>query len=898
MTAFRSPAISHRLYRLALRCYPPDFRTAYGTGMRQTFAERRREVPWPLVPVFLLRELFSVMVTGLRYRFSAGSRAALPGGTGGSRRGGMLFGARQDLGFAFRTLGKNLGFTLVTVLTLALGIGANTAIFTIVNSVLLRPLGYDDPDQLVTVWETRRELRFGVPSYPNFVDWREQADGFEDMAFARARGLQRSTSEGVQPLLAALVTEDFFSVLRGRTALGRTFVAEEEQPGAAPVMVLAYGHWLREFGADPAVIGQTLNFENGPYTIVGVMDSSFGYLTEWADGWTPLAPHLPSEQGALNRDFRVDNRVIARLKPGVDMPQAQVQLDAIAARLATAYPASNADTGIQMTRLRDRVLGDVRPGLLVLMVAVGMVLLIACANVANLVLARVIGRSRELAVRGALGAGRMRLVRQLLTENLVLAATGAMLGFVVARAGIAYLAASPPGNLPRAFEIRMDFTVLAFTAGVAVVTTLLFGLVPALQAGRSDFSAVLKDGSRGSAGSRRERLRAGFIVSQIAIASLLLIGAGLLLESFKQLRSVDGGFNRDQLLVLQLEPPRSRYDDATRRSNLYDRVREAVGGLPGVTSAAVVSHPPLVGGWMPTPLEIPGRDLSELWAVLRPTSLDYFRTMEIPVVRGRDFVQRDMSPASAALIVNQRLADVLWPDENPLGQPLTIFKQNPDAPDYGDPIAASVVGVVGNVRLGLGNGVQRPMVYVPQDAHPWRTSALVARVALMVPETAAAIRRTVLAIERDMEVSRLSSMNNMVLDRLSRERFLTNLVGAFAFTALLLASVGIYGVISYVVSQRTGEIGIRMALGARSGDVLKLVLGRGFLLAVVGAGVGVVAAFGLTRLMASLLFGVDPADPMTFGRVTGLLILVALIATFVPARRAAKVEPMIALRQD
>ncbi|MCZ6917987.1 MAG: ABC transporter permease [Gemmatimonadetes bacterium] len=897
MESPRFRALSQGLYRLALRCYPAAFRAAYGTGMLQTFAERRRDVAWARVPVFLLRELVSVAATGLRFRLTTAPGHAPP--PPAKRKSGVLFGARLDLEFAFRTLGRNPGFTLVTVLTLALGIGANTAIFTIVNSVLLRPLGYEEPDRLVTLWETRRAVMFGVPSYPNFVDWRDQADGFEEMAFARARVLQRKTPEGAERLVAALVTEDFFSVLQGRTALGRTFVPEEEQPGAAHAMVLAYGHWVRRFGADPAVIGETLDFENGAYTVVGVMDSSFGYLTEWADGWTPFAAHLSSEQGVLNRDYRADNRVIARLNPGVRMPQAQAQLDAIATRLAAAYPASNTDTGIQMTLLRDRILGDVRPGLLVLMAAVGMVLLIACANVANLVLARVIGRTREFAVRGALGAGTTRLVRQLLTESLVLAAIGAILGFVLARVGIAYLAASPPGNLPRAFEIRLDLTVLAFTAGVTVVTTLLFGLVPAMQAVCSDLATALKDGIHGSAGRRRERLRSGFIVSQIAIASLLLIGAGLLLESFQQLRRVDGGFNRDHLLVLQIDPPRSRYDDATRRSNLYDRMRDAVGGLPGVSSAAVVSHQPLVGGWIPTPLEIPGRtDTSELWAVFRPASLDYFATMEIPVVRGRDFQAGDMYPSSPALIVNQRLADLLWPENDPLGQPLTIFKQNPDAPDYGEPIAGSVVGVVGNVRLRLADGRNVPIVYLPQDVHPWRTSALVARVEHETPETMAAVRRTVLAIDGDMEVGRLSSMDNMVLDRLSRERFLTNLVGAFAFAALLLAGVGIYSVISYVVSQRTGEIGIRMALGARSGDVLKLVLGRGFMLAVLGAGVGLVAALGLTRLMGSLLFGVDPADPMTFGRVTGVLLLVALVATLVPARRAAKVAPIIALRQD
>jgi predicted permease len=889
------------LYKRLLRVYPDEFGHHFKAGMYQTFVERWHDAQQRgrLVGVlFLAREGLNVLLTGLRHRVRSSRRAIGGKRPERPRRVGSL---GQDLRYAVRILVKTPGYTIVTVLTLALGIGGNTAIFTIVNGVLLRPLGYEESDRLVTLWSSAQP-EGGIitpPSYLDFQDWRDQADLFEGMAFARAKSFSPRGTDGSDLLLAALVSEDFFDTMRGRVALGRSLLPEEHHAAGEPIVVLAHGYWQQELGGDPNVVNQTLTFADGAYTVVGVMDSSFGFLTRWADGWMPLAQHAAGDQAMVMRDYRVDNRVIGRMKPGVTEDRARAQLAGITEQLATAYPATNRDWGINTISLRRWLLGDVQPALVTLMVAVGMVLLIACANVANLSMARITARGRELAVREALGASGGRLVRQLLSESFVVACVGTILGLLLAAVGIDYFVSHAPGNLPRAAEIGMDLRVLGFTIGVMGVSTFLFGLAPAFRGSKSDVGQVLRSAGIGSLGQRRERARSAFIVAQMALALVLLVGAGLLIETLRQLRTSDPGFNMERLLTLNLEPLPDIYADEERRAGLYERLQEAVAAVPGVESASIVSHLPLVGGHVLTPLTLPGRVFEqEVRVVFRPASAGYFTVAGIPILRGREFVDGDMAPNATAFVVNQRLADAMWPDEDPVGQPITVYKQNPDAADLNEPMAGEVVGVVGNTQWNVSERAEFMMVYVPQGRHPWRRASLLARATVVDAGTMDAVRRAIRVVDENIGVNGLTTVEDVIISSLSRQRFQMRMVSAFAMVALSLAAVGIYGVISYLVTQRTNEIGIRMALGARSIDVVRLVVRRGALLTAVGGAIGIAAAVGLTRFMQSQLFGVSPTDPATFVQVTVLLGGVALLATYLPARRAARTDPLEALRAE
>jgi putative ABC transport system permease protein len=886
-------------YERLLRLYPDEFGRQFKAGMYQTFVERwhdarqRGRLPGVL---FLARESLNVVLTGLRHRVRSVRKASGGKRPNRPRRVGSI---AQDLRYAVRILVKAPGYTIVTVLTLALGIGGNTAIFTIVNGVLLRPLGYQESDRLVTLWSSQTQDGTTPPSFLDFEDWRRQADLFEGMAFARAKTFKPRDPDGPDLIITALVTEDFFEVMGGHVALGRALLPAEHRAAADPVVVLEHGYWQQELGGDPNIINRTLTFADGAYTVVGVMDSSFGYLTRWADGWMPLAQHTLGDQAIVMRDYRVDNRVIGRMKSDVTLDQARAQLAGITQQLAAAYPETNRDWGINTIPLRDRLLGPVEPALVTLMVAVGMVLLIACANVANLSLARITARGRELAVREALGASGGRLVRQLLSESFVVAAVGTILGLLLAVVGIDYFVGHAPGNLPRVPEIGVDLRVLGFTVVVMGVSTFLFGLAPAFRGSRSDVGQVLRGAGVGSVGQRRERARSIFIVAQMALALMLLVGAGLLIETLRQLRTSDPGFDTERLLTLNLEPLPDIYFDEERRAGLYERLQESVAAVPGIESASIVSHQPLVGGGVLSPLTLPDRVFDqEVRVLFRPASAGYFTTAGIPVLRGRGFEDGDMAANATAFVVNQRLVDAMWPEEDPIGKRLTVYKQNPDAADLNEPMEGEVVGVVATTQWNVSQRIEFMTVYVPQGRHPWRRADLMARASVVDAGTMDAVRRAIRSVEENIGVNGLTTVEDLILSSLSRQRFQMRMVAAFAAVALSLAAVGIYGVISYLVTQRTNEIGIRMALGARSVDVVRLVLRRGAVLTAIGAGIGVAAAVGLTRFMQSQLFGVSPTDVGTFVQVTVLLVGVALLATYLPARRAAKTDPLEALRAE
>ena len=811
----------------------------------------------------------------------------------------------HDLRHAFRSLLKTPGFALAAVFALALGIGANTAVFSVVNGVLLRPLGYADPDRLVVLYAAHpQQGEFNSPSYPDFRDWRDAGDAagaLEGMAFLRSETLLLRRTEGALRINGAHVSDGFFPLLGTKPLLGRTFTPDEERPGGPRVLVLKYAAWQKHFGGDPTVVGRTLDFGEGAYTVIGVMPRAFTY-PDWGDAYAPL-PTLPQRREALERrEFRIDNRVLARLAPGVSEAQASKQLGEVARRLAQAYPAENAGWGVRVLTLPEAIVSDVRQSLVVLLGAVAFVLLIACADVANLLLVRASTRSRELAVRAALGASRWQVARQLLAESLVLAAAGAALGLLLAAWGVRLLKAAAPPDLPRLDEVGVDGSVLAFTALVTAVTALAFGLVPAVQASRVELQEAMREGTRGAGqGGRSVRLRSVLVVGQMALALVLLVGAGLLLESFARLRGVSPGFDPSPLIAVQVEPPVQRYDTPEKLTSLYEHLEEVLASRPGVERVAFINHLPLSGGAVTTPVRAEGHSTaagSEEIALFRTVDAPYFATLGQRVVRGRGFTRADMTATSAVVVVNETLARQYWGKTDPLGRRITVFKQVGGSADYNAPIDAQVVGVVKDVAFrDLGQPAMAE-VYVPLPVNPWRWGWLIVRTRGDATPLAEPVRRAVVAVDRDISVVRALPATRLLADVLARRQFSMTLLAAFAGTALLLAAIGIYGVISYTVTTRTHEMGVRAALGAQRRDLLALVVGAGAKLALVGIALGVVLAAGATRVLESMVYGVGVRDAATFAGCGLLLAAVALAASYVPARRAARVDPMRALRAE
>ena len=803
----------------------------------------------------------------------------------------------NDIRFGIRTLLKTPGFTLVAALTLALGIGANSAIFTVINAVLLSPLPYREPSRLAMIFEAWPSERFNNVSPANFLDWRKQNRTFEQMAAISETGYVMTASAArpgdAERLQGAAVSWDLFNLLGVNPLRGRGFLPEDDRPDAGRVAILSHGLWQRDFAGDPGVLGKTVTLEGASYTVVGIMPAGFQYPNKLIDVWTPIEREID----AKNMHWRGSHylRVVGRLKPGVSLEQASADMNAIARQIKAAAPNDFIAGASTVQPLEEYVVGNVRRILVVLLAAVGFVLLISCANVANLMLSRAAVRSREIAIRTAIGAGRARIIRQLLTESVILAVAGGTLGLLIAGWGTDALVALVPDAIPRANEIHVDLRVLAFTFLVSVATGILFGLAPAVAASKADVNETLKEGGRSSsAGSPRSRLRSALVVCEIALSLMLMIGAGLLIASFARLTGVDSGFKPDNVLTVRLALPEPKYLDNTVMTTFYRRIMGRLQAIPGVDSASAISDLPLTGQAFDNTFKIVGRPLAPgefISAQMRWVSPDYFRTMGIPLVRGRAFTDRDNEKSPRVVVINQAMARRFWPGEPAVGKQIVVDFRN--SPDF------EIVGIAGDVRSGL-ELEQEPYLYVtyPQLPRASMYVALRARGSLNSGALAASVRAEVSALDKDVAVYRIRTMNEVMAISVASRRFNMLLLGIFAALALVLAAVGIYGVMAYAVTQRTHEIGVRVALGAQRRDVMRMLMGHGLVLALVGVAVGLAGALALTRLMASLLFGVSSTDATTFAVVSALLTAVTLLASFVPALRATRIDPITALRYE
>src|SRR2546430_914698 len=750
-----------------------------------------------------------------------------------------------DLRYAVRTLRKSPGFAAAGILTLALAIGSNTAVFSVVNGVLLRPLPFAEQDRLFMLAEQSRQGAFRPPSYPTFLDWQAQASAFAGLAYVRGGGQRLAGPEGVQSIPGSFVSPGFFATLGEPPLVGRLFTQDEEQSGAH-VTVLSYDLWQARFGGDPAILGKTLSLTAGVFTVVGVLPHDVAY-PPWATEqlYVPIATVAATDRALTQRGFHADCRIIGRLKPGVTREQAKADLDGVAQREAASYPGFNADwTRVALFPLRDEILFNTTPQLVVLVVAVGLVLMIGCVNVANLTLARAGARGRELAIRAALGAGRGRVVRQLVTESVVLASVGAALGVAGAYGAIAVLQRAAPSVLPRLETVEVDGWVLAFALGVTIVTAVATGLLPALRAARPDLTDSLKEGTSGAGtGHARQRLRAALVISEIALAVILVVGAGLLIRSLWQLRAVNPGFDPQGLVTFYISPTPLRAQDPTRLAALYTQAEGAARALPGVTSVALTNFTPLSGGGLPSPVEIPGRAPDaerdpRVWFMT--VSPDYFRTMRIPLRGGREFTEGDLS-GGPAVIVNEAFARAFWPGLDPIGRQVTLHRAVQGRPDLAEPLPGTVVGVVGDVHhFGLDTPAEA-QVYVPFTRNVWGHMSLVVRTAVPPGGFLQTLSRAVRQVDADIPMTLTGSTGSTpavgtvdIAGGLASWRFDVWLLGSFAAAALLLAAIGIYGLLAYAVGQRRRELGIRLALGASRGDVMSQVVGDGFRLAATG----------------------------------------------------------------
>ncbi|MEY2485355.1 MAG: hypothetical protein QOH39_1003 [Verrucomicrobiota bacterium] len=812
----------------------------------------------------------------------------------GNRRKNLLGDLWQDLRYGLRMLQKNPGFTTVAIIALALGIGANSAIFSVVNTVLLRPLPYKNPEQLVMVWEDNSKQGFprDTPAAANYVDWRDQNHVFEGMAAIIDISFNLSGAGDPERIDGRRVSASLFPLLGVEPQLGRTFRAEEDQPGANHVVVMSYGLWQRRFGGDPGIIGKPINLNGESFTVIGVMPTTFQFPKRTDQLWVPVAFDAKEAGDRGNRYLEV----IARLKPGVSLPQAQAEMNTIATRLQQQYPETNTSVGAVVTPLHEHVVGDIKPALLVLLGAVAFVLLIACANVANLLLARAAVRQKEIALRLALGASRSRLTRQFLTESVLLSVFGGGVGLLLSVVGLTVLKRFIPPNISQAQAISIDGKVLMFTVLVSLATGMIFGLAPATQAANFNLNDTLKESGRDSAaGSRGNRIRGLLVISEVAVSFILLIGAGLLINSFLHLRNVDPGFRAERALTMKIVLPEVRYADKEQRAVFYRELIRRVQTLPGVVSAAVATNLPLTESGNSVGISIEGRadpapDRVPI-VITRIISPRYFETMGIPLLKGRAFTEGDKAESPAVVIVSEGTARRFWPGEDALGKHIKIGATN--SPNRW----LAVVGLVKDVRQFELVVEPKPQMYLPfTQANFFEPRALVVKTNLEPLSLAATVRKTVWEIDKDQPVSDIASMENIVSESVARQRFSMLLLGVFATLALVLAAVGIYGVMSCSVAQRTREIGIRMALGAQRSDVLKLTVGHGLRLVTIGVVIGLSVALVLTRVMSSLLFGVSATDPMTFISISVVLISVAVLASYVPALRATKVDPMFALR--
>jgi putative ABC transport system permease protein len=804
----------------------------------------------------------------------------------------------QDLRYGCRALLANPGFATVTVLTLALGIGANTAIFSTIDAILLKPLPYEEPERLVIVWEDASQIGFprNTPAPANYADWKAQNQVFEDMAATAWRDFSLTGDGEPEKVAAYGVTANFFPLLGVEPALGRTFLPEEDSPGANKVVVISHRLWQSRYGGDRAVIGRDILLNGEKYTVVGVMPAGFQFKESYIGLWVPMA--FDQEELANRGSHYL--MVVARLKEGVTQAQAQADVQAIMGKIARDYPDKAEGLGALVLPLRDELTGDVRRPLIVLLIAVGFVLLIACANVANLLLSRAVTRRKEIAVRAALGASRARLVRQLLTESVLLAGLGGLVGLLFAYVSFAFLRQLIPNGMSLSTDLRLDGQVLAVTLLLAVVTGVVFGLAPAIVASKTDLNEALKQGGgRGGGDAGGQRLRAGLVVAQVGLAVVLLIGAGLLIQTFFQLHNQYSELQAKNVLTLRTGLSPARYDTHQKRVAFYDAVLDRVKALPGVLAAGYTTTVLLEWKGGTSGFVVEGRQPEPGFgndANTREISADYLKAIGIPLRRGRHFTESDHAQSLPVALVNETMARQYWPDEDVIGKRFRIGGLDSEKPWL------TVVGVVADVRqMGVDVPVKAEMYlpYAQPDYYSWFAPRdLVIRAAGDPMGLVATVRGAIRAVDPDQPVSNVRTMGEILGEETSDRRTGVILLTAFAGLALVLASLGIYGLLSYFVVQHTPEIGVRLALGARPRDILVLVLRRGLTLVLLGTAVGLICSLALTRLISSLLFGVEAGDARTFAGVPMLLLAVALLACYVPARRAARVDPNVALKYE
>lgn len=803
----------------------------------------------------------------------------------------------HDVKYGARMLLKSPGFTMVAVLTLALGIGANSAIFSVVNAVLLRPLPYEDSDRLVFLTEWSQQVPNMSFSVENFKDLRDQSRSFEDIVAFRSQNFVLTGETEAERLNGRQVTRGFFGTFRVKPILGRAFSAEEDRVGAERVVLLGEGFWTRRFARDPDVLGRKLFLNSEPYTVIGVLPANMHGSWRLTDVWTPML-RLEDQLGGPNRrGSHPGIYVIGRLKAGVSVERARAEVVATAQRLTEQYPNSNAKQSMTVEPLLTAVVGDLQPALLVLLGAVAFVLLIACANVANLLLARAASRQKEIAIRAALGAGRRRIIRQLLTESILLSFTGGALGVLLAVAGVKSLQAITPENTPRFNEVAVDWTVLAFTMLLSVATGLVFGLFPAIQASRPDMAETLKENGRGaSAGISRHRVRSVLVVAEVSLALVLLIGAGLMLRSFMHMLEADPGFRPEKVLTMSVSLPQVKYHDPAKVRLFFQQVMEKVRAIPGVEASA--STLPLLGGWQngftiegkpdPLPGQMPSTDVARV-------TPDFHKTMGIRLVKGRYFTEHDTDGQPPVCIVDETMVQTYWPNEEPIGKRIK-FGRDTQSPWM------TVVGVVGHVKNYGVDQESRVETYISLMQDPIGSGTLVIRTATEPGTMTAEVRGAVMSVDPEVPIYAIRALQEILSDSRAQRRIAAQLLAVFSGLALVLAAVGIYGVMSYSVSQRMHEIAIRLALGAQKSDILKMIIGNGMVLAGIGVSIGLVLAYGLSwsmvRAAATILFRVSSTDPPTYIATPALLAAVVLLACYIPARRAIKTDPMIALRRE
>jgi len=806
----------------------------------------------------------------------------------------------KDIRYGVRSLLKHPGFTALVIVTLALGIGASTAIFSVVNTVLLRRLPYRQSERIVAIQEVDQHGKRGQVTPANFLDWRAQNTVFEQLAAILTRPANLASEDRAERIDLAMTSANFFAVFGAEAQRGRLFIPTDEQAGHARIVVVSHNLWQRRFGADPELVGKSITLDGQSYSVVGIAPAGFQY-PDRTEVWVPpfrLAPALNERMDPTQvRGFGMLSAV-ALLKPGVSVEQAASEMETITARLRQQYPDTNNRRFDRVVSLHKDLVGETGSMLLLLFGAVGFVLLIACANVANLLLAGAASRQKEMAIRTALGASRWRVMQQLFTESTILALAGGALGLFLALWGVALMTKLLPGNFPRLAEINMDWRVLGFTLVASVLTGILFGFAPALQISRSDVQESLKESGRGASSVKRHnRLRNLLIVSEVALSVVLLVGAGLLFRSFLQLQSINAGFTAQQVLTVRLTPSGPHYAGDADYMNFYSQVMQRISVLPGVQAVGAINTLPLGKG--PTAgIRIEGGPLltPDKWPATnyRGVSSDYFRAMNIPVVQGRAFTDRDTANAPLVMIVNQALARRDFPNVNPIGKRISLGGKDPK----GEPLWWEIVGVTADVRNLELREEASPEFYTSALQDTWTGMSVVVRTAVEPASLVPEVRRIVAEVDRSAPVSEAKTMEHIVSEAVMQPRFNLVLLGLFGGIALLLSAAGIYGVTAYAVTQRTHEFGIRMALGAQVGDVLKMILGQGLRLIAAGIVIGLLASFALTRLLKTLVFGVSVTDPLTFVAITAVLGLVALLACYIPARRATKVDPLVALRYE